>query len=246
MSTMRFHDPEPGWQTRWPRQAVGMILRDPVILLIYLLVMPASGLLTLAVSSATSWTMVIIVMNTMIEVSVTSLVAVLTCRRLYRADGYAAPSLSGEMMKEPCVLALRGALVVAVMGLGLVILTGVHHMEGDRDIRQAVLSSYDDGFLFVVFAGVFGHAVTPLAASGTFGDEARAITAGVDAKIAKAFPYRRSVLVIVAALSSLHPLLAVAIFPTLIACFYVATREIVAGPGAGSREFSGSVSFDTT
>lgn len=239
MSAMNIHTPEPGWRTRWPKEAALLLLRSPGAFAIYMILMPLSGAIEgVLMGAPQSFIFLISPLALMIQGAVGILVATLMCRLFYVREGFPPAPLRTSLLAD----AFRSPLPAL---LAILIASAILSLVLDLESRpmtswvEPLLEGYSDLVGLLIVAFTFGPSVSALSAGGTGFEENRILSRMVLKALEKMIYGLFFILVVIVVVAGIFPLSGLVLGPMLIAMSYVATREMVGGPGAKIRAREG-------
>lgn len=240
MSSVQVHDPRPGWETRWLRQAGVLAFRNGPLCLALLAMMIVPGFV------ANRLEIRFVSLRVLLETAIwTSLVALPFCvwmaRAVLRREGYAAPSFGRGDLHALTPPMLRSCLAMTFPALIILAIERIAAQPGEADGYLSTLPLLAIPLVLGTRMAMFLMARAAMPDwSAPECDQVAARAAGVFARRVWR-PWRVPILVMICLCVVLPFLVAgpLAVFGFF--WFYVAAREIIGGVD-GNREASSRTS----
>lgn len=233
MSAFKIHDPEPGWQKRWPKDAFRLLVGTPEAFAIFLFLMPIAGAMSWFLRNSGLPEALYYPVNHFLTTTFGIIAVMLMCKAFYRRDGYASAPVNVSSLKLPLTMNL---LVSSIMGMFSALSSAIGS-SGDRGMTilsfaQSTLLGHMDffGFMITFMIGLW-YSAPVLAAGGMPNEENMRISTLIGEKIEKLIPlYPVTMILSVMFVFLVLGPLALFTGSFFVALIYVITKELYGGP----------------
>lgn len=240
MSTFKIHDPEPGWQKRWPKDAFRLLVRTPEAFATFLVIMPVAGAIKWALAHSGLPMGLYQPIGHFLATTIGIIAVMVMCKAFYRKDGYASAPIGITSLRLPLFTNLIITIVMGFIGLLFLAIPGGGEDEraASLTLAQMIFMGHRDffGFMITFMIGLW-YSVPVLAAGGMSAEENAHVSKMIGDKIENLVPFytAKMILSILFIFLVLGPL---ALFTGsfFVALIYVITKELYGGPGLREEE----------